>query len=352
VTTTDQSGNLRKDLKKTIFETVSNLRNLFTELKGIIDEKTRQIMHNESEIKEVKVELAACRREVAKAHAGTSTVRVQEPPGPDSRQVLPPHDRAPKLYSRIVKESTEKKHRLSLRSKTNQPSDVIEKILKSKVNPTEIKVGINSIRQLRDGRVVIETSTKEEIEKLEDEIRGKCDELDVNIQKLRNPRLVLFNIPEDITLENVEETLTCQNPEQDIKAGDIKAKFSYNTKRGTRNLVIEVDPSTRKKLMVARIKLGWAICRVDDYIVAKRCYRCSRYHIFRECKGEETCPLCSGGHRLKDCTATKAEYKCVNCTTYNQHNHTTQNDTAHSSLDRKCPSLRAVLEKYKRNTAY
>ena len=27
VKTTDQSGNLRKDLKKTIFETVSNLRN-------------------------------------------------------------------------------------------------------------------------------------------------------------------------------------------------------------------------------------------------------------------------------------------------------------------------------------
>ena len=39
VTTTDQSGNMKKDLKKIIFETVSNLRNLFTELKGIIDEK-------------------------------------------------------------------------------------------------------------------------------------------------------------------------------------------------------------------------------------------------------------------------------------------------------------------------
>jgi hypothetical protein len=200
---------------------------------------------------------------------------------------------------------------------------------------------------------VIETSTKKEIEKLEDEIREKCEKLDVNIQKFRNPRLVLFNNSEDITLENVEETLTCQNPQQDIKVGDINAKFSYITKRGTRDLVTEVDHSTRKKLMTARIKLGLAICRVDDYIVAKRWYRCSRQnHTFRECRGEDACPLCSGGDRLKDCTATKAEYKCVNCTTYNKHNHTTQNDTAHSSLDRKCPSLRAVLDKYKRNTAY
>ena len=85
------------------------------------------------------------------------------------------------------------------------------------------------------------------------------------------------------TLDNVEETLTRQNPEKRLKQ-ETKAKFSYVTKRATRNLVIEVDPSTRGKPLTARIKLGWAICQVDDYIVAKRCYRCSRYHIFRECK--------------------------------------------------------------------
>jgi hypothetical protein len=39
----------------------------------------------------------------------------------------------------------------------------------------------------------------------------------VTIQKLRKPRLVLFNIPEDITPENAEETLTIQNPELDPK---------------------------------------------------------------------------------------------------------------------------------------
>jgi hypothetical protein len=83
----------------------------------------------------MKVELAACRREVAKAYAKTSTIREEGQPGPNSRQVLPSHDCAPKLYSTAVKESTERKHRLSLRSKTNPP-DIIENILKSKVNPT------------------------------------------------------------------------------------------------------------------------------------------------------------------------------------------------------------------------
>jgi len=137
------------------------------------------------------------------------------------------------------------------------------------------------------------------MENLRDHIRAKCEELDVNIQKLKNPSLVILNIPEEITVDNVEETLRRKNPEKDIQAG---AKFCYVTKKEMRNTVIEVEPSTRGKLMINRIKLVWAICRVDDYIVAKRCYRCSKYnHTFRECKGEEPCPLCSGGHRLKDC---------------------------------------------------
>jgi hypothetical protein len=36
----------------------------------------------------------------------------------------------------------------------------------------------------------------------------------------------LLNIPEDTTLENVEETLTIQNPELDLKEGDIREKLS------------------------------------------------------------------------------------------------------------------------------
>jgi hypothetical protein len=116
-------------------------------------------------------------------------------------------------------------------------------------------MGITSLKLLRDGRVMIEAGSKNEIETLGIKIKEKCEEeLEVNIQKLRKPRVVLLNIPDNITLENVEETLTIQNPELDLKEGDIRAKFCYTTKRETRNLVIEVDSGTRKKLMHAIIK--------------------------------------------------------------------------------------------------
>jgi len=323
-------------------------------MKGMFDERTRQNKELENEINMVKAELDSCKRANATVHAVTSSVRERDPPRTIGRQVLPSQDCDRKLYSSVVVGCPEKKFKLMVKSKFNQPPDMIKKLLKSKVNPTEIKVGITSLKSLRDGRVVIEASSKNEIVTLGDKIGEKCGgELDVTIQKLRNPRLVLLNIPEDITPENVEETLKRQNPELDLKEGDIGAKFCYTTKRKTRNLVIEVDSDTRKKLMQARIKLGWTICRADDYIVPKRCFRCSRYnHNFRDCRGEETCPLCTGSHKLKECTATKSEHKCINCLIYNKHHQTNQIDTAHSSLDKNCPSLLAVLEKYKQNTDY
>jgi len=168
---------------------------------------------------------------------------------------------------------------------------------------------------LRDGRILIEAGSKKEIETLGAKIQERCgEELEINIQKLRNPRVVILNIPNDVTLENAKDTLTQQNTELNLTEGKTDPKFSYTTKRGMKNLVIEVDSNTRKKLLQNRIKMGWTICKVDDYIVAKRCFRCSRFnHTHKECRGIETCPLCSGNHKLKECNTPKSEYKYTNC---------------------------------------
>jgi hypothetical protein len=76
-TTADQRTKMRKDLNKTLFQPVSNLRNLFAELRLIIDEKTKPILDNETENNKVIAELAACRQEVAKARTEASTDRVE-----------------------------------------------------------------------------------------------------------------------------------------------------------------------------------------------------------------------------------------------------------------------------------
>jgi hypothetical protein len=54
---------------------------------------------------------------------------------------------------------------------------------------------------------------------------------------------------------------------------------------------MEVSAQTRKLLLHKKVKLGWQIYKIEDYVVATRCYKCSRFdHRARDCRGEETCP--------------------------------------------------------------
>jgi len=82
---------------------------------------------------------------------------------------------------------------------------------------------------------------------------------------LRNPRLVIINIPEEISIGNVEEILLAQNTDVNLKQGDINAKFIYETRKHNRNLVMEVSAQTRKLLLHKKVKLGWQICQIQDY---------------------------------------------------------------------------------------
>jgi hypothetical protein len=90
---------------------------------------------------------------------------------------------------------------------------------------------------------------------------------------------VIYNVPQDIKVENVEETILTQNPELGLAQGDIEAKFLYRTKRGRVNMVIEVVSDTRKKLLHSKLKIGWLICSTDDYLVARKLVRCVRANI-------------------------------------------------------------------------
>jgi len=184
-----------------------------------------------------------------------------------------------KLYSEVLANKTyTKKFKLTVKSNEHLPTDTIKDLLKTKINPIEIKVGINSFKSLKKWEVLIETKSKEELEALQKNINDKCEgKPKANIFKLRNPRLVII-IPEEISIGNVQDIPLAQNKNISLWICDIEDKFNYETKKHTRNLVIEVSAQTRKVLLERRVKLGCQICRIEDYVVATRCYKCSRYN--------------------------------------------------------------------------
>ena len=189
--------------------------------------------------------------------------------------------------------------------------------------------------------MLIETNTKQEIEALERDINAKCgSDLEANVHRLRKPRLVIYNIPEDITTNNIENNMLVQNPDLGLSKGDIDAKFIYVPKNKHRNMLVEVGARNRQILITTKIKIRWKLCKVDDYVTVTRCFNCSRFnHRHRDCKGEETCPLCAGSHKLKERPAEPRSYKCINCATYNKYKPKKIICTNHSSLDKNCPSL-------------
>ena len=341
---------MKKELKNTIAETVSTLRKLLVKLKDISDSKTKAISDLETAVTKIRAQYEDGREMCNKGHAAPSVIPnheplgsraqvqaappfviTQEPAYSNAQRAAPPGGRREKLYSAAIGNKLQQQHfKLTVKSKDNLSSETIKGLLKSKINPTEIKVGINSFKTLTDGRMLTTISRKEEAEALEMYIKTKCgEEPEAILHRRRNPRLFIRNIPEDITTSNIEGTLIKQNSYLNLKAGDINARYCYETKKHSRNLVAEVNAQTRKLLLQKKVKLGWMICKVED------------------CRGEETCPLCAGSHKMKECTAESYEYKCINCATYNLHNKNARICENHSTLDRNCPSLQALLERYR-----
>jgi hypothetical protein len=184
-------------------------------------------------------------------------------------------DKASMHYAAAVQELKDKTYKMTVRSRGAQPPETIKQLLKTKINPSESKVGVNTVNSI-NGDVLIEKNSKEEIEILDKEIRAKCgDELEAHIHMLRKPQLIILNVPENTSTTNIEDSILRQNPDLNLKKGSTAAKFTFVTRKMYRNAVVEVAADTRKTLLHRKIKLGWQIYRIEDYLVATRCFKCS-----------------------------------------------------------------------------
>jgi hypothetical protein len=139
VSTTERSGNMNKELKQTIFETLSTLMNLFVKLKDGRDGKSIVISELERRVTKMKAELEECRGKNIKVHGAPSPILSQEPGWLIPKGMAPSHLREGKLYSEALGgEKNLKRFKLFVRYAENQSPETIKGLLKSKINPTEI----------------------------------------------------------------------------------------------------------------------------------------------------------------------------------------------------------------------
>jgi len=244
----------------------------------------------------------------------------------------PPVGAKKKQFSEVLSGKNEERQNLTVKPKENQSKEEIKKLLKTKIHPVNMKIGIRTFKSLKNGNVLIEADRK----RLRDyTLRSVINAVTrfKHTQKRRNPRLMIYNIPEAVSPENAEDIILAQNPNLKLQEGDIQTKFIFKSKRNTRNLVVEVNTQTRRQLLQNKLKLETIICNIDDYVSVNKCFKCSLFnHRHADCNSEEACPLCAGKHKLKECTASRPEYKCINCVTQ----HTTKigkpTKTTHHSI--------------------
>jgi len=74
--------------------------------------------------------------------------------------------------------------------------------------------------------------------------------------KLKKPRLIIYNVPEEITIANVTNVIKAQNPEIGMNGEEVTAKFRYKTRKGNYNIIIEVGPQIRKQILHTKLKIG------------------------------------------------------------------------------------------------
>ena len=285
VSTVEKSAKMKKELKQSILDTISTLRNLCVNIISNSEEKNTKIRKLEAEVTKGKaVQHRATGKtgnasvapsviqgrvpEVRGAHGKTSVIQGEEITGQTALGSLPgtqsqgtPQHREGEgspavvtkrsLYSEaLTGRVAHNRFKLTVRPKEPTPPESIKGLLKATINHTKIRVAINTLMTQRNGQVLIETSSREELEAKVKGIKENCgDNLESSVHKLRCSRLVILNIPENITVDNVEDTIVGQNTDISLQQGEIQPKFSYQTKQHGRNLVIEVEAGTRKRLM-------------------------------------------------------------------------------------------------------
>lgn len=227
---------------------MSNLRKEFVKLKREVEDKNKLIIGWEQKAVEANSMLKTLQGVAGANGRGdkeTTSVGLQVTTKDSDWNATPSVGKTRK-YSDVLADRQgtvpydHKLYKLFVKSKLNQIAEYCRTLLKRKVSPIHMKVGISALKTLKNGQLLIESEKKSELEEVCKKINEVCgEELESYMQTLREPRIIVFNVPEDITTENAVQAIVLQNSELDLYENEIKQKFEFEDKKtqkpGTRS---------------------------------------------------------------------------------------------------------------------
>ncbi|XP_057326787.1 uncharacterized protein LOC130668485 [Microplitis mediator] len=238
-----------------------------------------------------------------------------------------------------------------------QDSEETFQEVKNKVKVGKLGVGVESVRKIQSGKVVIGCGQKKDVEILASELKKTMsEEYNIKVTNKKLPKVKIIDIDEDIfDIQEEQEIIDMIKEQNDIAYREnlkmsIKKRIKGNKKNGI--LIVEVDPVTHKVLLEKnKIKLGWNRCRIFDCVSVLRCYKCCGYHHFaKDCTREIKCRRCAGNHLEKEC---KSDHKkCANCTRMVEEYKINGIKTDHYASDTLCEYYKRIIKKAEKNINY
>lgn len=225
-----------------------------------------------------------------------------------------------------------------------QSSDATKRTVLSLVKPAKEKIRVRAVRRIHSGGIAVETERKEDLQAFVGSSQLKKAGLSVSLPMQRNPSLIVYDVPKQMSKEEIVSSLREQNlsdmTQKDMSSA-VKVSHIAGKKGDAVNWVIDVSPLVRKRLKLSggRVYLGWSACRVQDFVSATRCFKCQKFgHTSKRCKQkDDTCGHCAEkGHTFALCSKKSKPPVCSNCKEKGKPH-------GHRSRDPACASYKEAL---------
>lgn len=206
----------------------------------------------------------------------------------------------------------------------SKSSSSTEKKIKESIKLSDLKLGVTSLKPIQGGGVYLGTASKDETEKLKEELSKKLGPtFETRKPKTIAPKLIISGITREYDNNTLLEELFATNPRlSDEDLNNIKVSYHFK-KQGQKgktiwSYVVETNGCVFSKLVNNYIMLDYNYHYVKEYFNVLRCFRCQGYnHRSSECSHNSTiCAHCCLEHDSRSC---KEESKsCYNCNESNK----------------------------------
>jgi hypothetical protein len=225
----------------------------------------------------------------------------------------------------------------------NTTSHEAKRLIKEAIDPKALKLGVNRVKHLANNAVLVECKSKDDSETLEKELT-KLSTVTVERPKRKLPTLLLRYVPNDVDNEELRDTIIHQNNLSNEVDPILNVKFTKTSFNEARH-VVEVSPKLRRELInLAKVKIRWSMCRVEDFVAVTRCFKCLGFgHTSKYCQGQQKCSYCAEDHHWKEC-GQQLHTRCSNCLKANSYiqEEGKKTNANHSVFSKDCPKLKKI----------